>query len=212
MDRARRSPHPSRGRREGARETAGASPFQPPAPAVGARQALTRDDHGGGRSAPSVSAPVAPGAAALPNRARTFWSTRRPATPSRRRCAGTPLGRIPPETPSGREGGYAPLPQPPRAPTARGGTSGTPGRTPPSAGGLGRGARLPFARPRWRAKRGLGASSGPTPRESWTLGPAGDSRGVGNEAKTCLEQVLPAAEEPPGTNSRERLSGALPKA
>lgn len=34
----------------------------------------------------------------------------------------------------------------------------------------------------------------------------------GEEAKTCLEQVLPAAEEPPGTDSRERLSGALPKA
>lgn len=125
---------------------------------------------------------------------------------------GPPLGRIPPETPSGREGGYAPLPQPPRAPTARGGTSGTPGRTPPSAGGLCRGARLPFARPRWRAKRGLGASPGPTPRESWTLGPAGDSRGVGREAKTCLEQVLPATEEPLGTDSRERLSGGLPKA
>lgn len=100
MDRARRGPHPSRGRREGARETAGASPFQPPAPAAGARQALTRDDHGGGRSAPSVPAPVAPGAVALPSRARTFWSTRRPATPSRRRCAGTPPPR----------GGFPPRP------------------------------------------------------------------------------------------------------
>ena len=48
MDRARRGPHPSRGRRERARETAGASPVQSPAPAAGARQALTHDDTEGG--------------------------------------------------------------------------------------------------------------------------------------------------------------------
>lgn len=35
---------------------------------------------------------------------------------------------------------------------------------------------------------------------------------MGKEPVTCLEQVLPAAEETPSTISRGKLSGTLPKA
>lgn len=51
-------------------------------PAARARQALTHEDHGGGRSAPSVPARAAPGATALPSRTRTFQSGHPLATPS----------------------------------------------------------------------------------------------------------------------------------
>lgn len=136
MDRARHrhGPHPSRGQREGARETAGAGPVPPPAPAAGARQALTREDHGGERSVPSVPFPVAPGASAHPSRARAFWSDRQPDTPSRRRCAGGHLKGFPRRLCGLVEGGPAPHPQPLGDLTTLGGRLWTPGRSPPSAG------------------------------------------------------------------------------
>lgn len=65
----------------------------------------------------------------------------------------------------------------------------------------------------WAAERGLGVSSGRTPRESWAVSRAGDRwLGVAREPATCLKQVLPAPEKPPSTDSMKRLSGALPKA
>lgn len=176
-------PHPSRGRRR-KRERPRAP--TPPRPAAGARQALTREDHGGGRSAPSVAARAAPGAAALPSRARTFRSCHPLATPQLQGCAGGgALGRISRETLTGMRGcggGTRPSPAAALEPPRLRGRIRDPRPPPPCApraasrdpvGGREgpRGSLRPDAAGKLGGQPGLGAggAEGPgSPRPAWS--------------------------------------------
>lgn len=175
MDRARcgRGPHPSRGQREKARETPGGrrprpapGARRPPAPAAGARQALTREDRGGRGAISTICAHLPPPSPAERHfrgaRTRTFRGCHPAALPPAppRLCAGWGGGSRWISQSRGK-GGHAPLPQPLRDSTAGGDRLGTPPWPPPSAKVAARAARRRLRGPGWRAWRDLGGSPAP---------------------------------------------------